>query len=117
MHDYGFRTSRRSLTPPAGGPSDGAGALAQIVYAAGFLFFDRESRRVRPAVVTGLIVFVLAIVSHLWLAGRWMQQAGFPDVPRSQPTVASTEPRAGAARQPDEVLADLGRSMPFARLR
>jgi len=49
--------------------------------------------------------------------GRWMQQAGFPDVPRARPTVTATEPGAGPARQPDEVLADLGRSMPLARLR
>ena len=46
-----------------------------------------------------------------------MQQAGFPDVPRARPTVTATEPGAGPARQPDEVLADLGRSMPLARLR
>jgi hypothetical protein len=106
---------RRRLTPPAGGSSRGGGSLAYLVYAAGFLVFDREAGRVRPAIVTGLIVVVLAIVSHLWLSGAWLRQAGFPDVPHAQPAATPTEPHVGFGRQPDETLVALGRSLQVAR--
>src|SRR5262249_31071674 len=106
---------RRRLTPPTGGSSRGGVSLAYLVYAAGFLVFDREAGRVRPAIVTGLIVVVLAIVSRLWLSESWLEQAGFPDVPHAQPAATSTEPHVGYGRQPDEALVAMGRSLLFAR--
>lgn len=78
MQHHTLGRPRRRLTPPARGLSRGSGVVTQLVYALGFAFFDREAGRVRPAAVTGLIVVVLAIVSHLWLSGPWLRQAGFP---------------------------------------
>ena len=50
--------------------------MTQVVYALAFLLFDREAGRVRPSVLAGLAAVVLAVASHLWLSGPWLEQAG-----------------------------------------
>ena len=52
--------------------------MRQLVWAAAFLAFDRESGRVRPGAITGITVVALAVASHVVLAEPWMEQAGFP---------------------------------------
>jgi hypothetical protein len=50
--------------------------VTHVVYVVGFLLYDREAGRVRRSTITGLIVVVLLVISHFWLAGPWLQQAG-----------------------------------------
>ena len=59
--------------------------------------FDRERRRPRRSVVAGLLVVVLVVVSHLWLSGPWMQQAGLGKDAR---------PAISASRDPVDILRD-----------
>ena len=76
--------------------------MTHIVYALAFLLFDREAGRVRPSALAGLGVVALAIVSHLWLSGPWMEQAGFPALAHSaaaaQPTPAAATCGEGGSR-------------------
>lgn len=77
-----------------------------IIWALGFLIFDREAGRARPSSVTGLIVVGLALFCHFWLSGPWLLQAGFPGAPHSPTAAAPTAPsavhsaEAGADRSP-----------------
>lgn len=57
--------------------------MTRLVYVLAFLLFDREAGRVRPSALGGLGVVALAIVSHLWLSGPWLEQAGFPALAHS----------------------------------
>lgn len=52
--------------------------MMHIAWAIAFLLFDREAGRVRPSVITGLIVVVLAIIGHFWISGPWLREAGIP---------------------------------------
>ena len=52
--------------------------MTGLAWAVAFLIFDREAGRPRLAAVTGLMVVVLTVASHLWLSGPWLRQAGFP---------------------------------------
>jgi len=69
--------------------------VAQFVYVVAFLLFDREAGRVRPFTLTGLAVVVLAVASHLWLSGPWLQQAGFPAAAHSSTAEAARPTPAG----------------------
>ena len=71
--------------------------MTQIAYAVAFLLFDRESGRVRPSALTGLGVVALTIVSHLWLSGPWLEQAGFPAVAHASPAAAAPRPPTAAS--------------------
>lgn len=52
--------------------------MTQIVDVVAFLLFDREAGRVRPSALTGVGVVALAVASHFWLSGPWLEYAGFP---------------------------------------
>jgi hypothetical protein len=39
-------------------------------------FGDREAGRAPVGVITGLVVAVLAVLSHVWLSGNWLQETG-----------------------------------------
>ena len=67
-----------------------------IVYALAFLLFDREAGRVRPSALTGLAAVALAIVSHLWLSGPWLEQAGIPAATHASPAAAAPRPAAAS---------------------
>jgi hypothetical protein len=72
--------------------------------------FDREKRR-RRSILAALFVGVLTVISHLWLSGPWMQQAGLriqhPPAARPEPAVTrSPFDLAGAAQ---DALAELAR--------
>jgi len=67
-----------------------------IVYALAFLLFDREAGRVRPSALAGLGVVALSAISHLWLSGPWLEQAGFPALAHASPA-ATVRPTPAAA--------------------
>lgn len=64
--------------------------MTGLAWAVAFLIFDREAGRPRLAAVTGLMVVVLTVASHLWLSGPWLRQAGFPAA--AHPPAAASSP-------------------------
>jgi hypothetical protein len=52
--------------------------------------FDRERGRKHRRFIGGLLVGVLVVVSHLWLSGPWMRQAGLSR--DATPSVAAPNP-------------------------
>ena len=66
--------------------------MTRIAYVVASRLFDREAGRVRPSTLTGLGVVALAVASHLWLSGPWLEQAGFPAAAHASPATAA--PRA-----------------------
>ena len=70
--------------------------MRQIAWAFTFLVFDREAGQLRPAPITGVVVLALAVGSHLWLSGSWMEQAGFPAAATTPATTRVLPPPTSA---------------------
>jgi hypothetical protein len=62
---------RRPLRPDAQ-----SGAAAGLFWVLAFLVFDREARRPRPHVFTGLVALLAVLFSHAILSGPWLHDAG-----------------------------------------
>jgi hypothetical protein len=60
---------------------------------------DHEKRR-RRSIVAALLVVVLTVVSHLWLSGPWMQQAGLGIEHRP----GAAAPAPASSRSPFDVI-------------
>lgn len=72
--------------------------MTQAIHVVAFLLFDREAGRARPSTLTRLGVVALAVVSHFWLSGSWLEQAGFPAAAHSS-TAAVPSCSEGVSRR------------------
>lgn len=76
---------------------------------------DHEDGRRRRRVILGLVVVALAVVSHLWLSGRWMEQVGLGlGLEQRPPAAAPASERSplDVAGSAGDALRDLAGSVP-----